>query len=74
MYMKDWIKRLDDFLTMTGNNILTAAGTKSHEQALDKAHKEYEKYQKSIKNELSKVEKDFIKQIDRTSKRLNKKK
>jgi len=74
MYMNDWSGRLDDFLTMTGNNILENAGKVSHQKALDKAHTEYEKYKEQIKNELSNVEKDFIKQIDNTSKKLKKKK
>ena len=72
MYMKDWSARLDDFLTMTGNDILQNAGKVSHQKALDKAHLEYDKYKEQIKNELSKVEKDFIKQIENTSKRLKK--
>lgn len=72
MYMKDWSTRLDDFLTMTGNDILQNAGKVSHKKALDKAHLEYDKYKEQIKNELSKVEKDFIKQIENTSKRLKK--
>ena len=38
MYMKDWISSLDNFLNMTGNDILTHAGTISHEASLDKAH------------------------------------
>jgi hypothetical protein len=70
MYMKDWIKRLDDFLKMTGSNILINSGTISHKQALDKAQNEYEKYVEQTKNELSKGEKDFIKQIDNTVKKL----
>lgn len=72
MYMKDWVARLDDFLTMTGNDILANAGNISHQKALVKAHTEYEKYKEQIKNELSKAEKDFIKQIDSTSKKLKK--
>ena len=72
MYMKDWITRLDDFLTMTGSEILTNAGSISHQKALDKAHNEYEKYREQTKNELSKVEKDFIKQVDATAKKLKK--
>jgi hypothetical protein len=72
MYMKDWINRLDDFLTMTGSEILTNSGSISHQKAIDKAHKEYEKYKEQTKNELSKVEKDFIKQIDTTTKKLKK--
>jgi len=74
MYMKDRINRLDDFLTMTGSEILTNAGSISHQKALDKAHKEYEKYKEQTKNELSKAEKDFLKQIDSTAKKLKNKK
>ena len=33
MYMKDWIARLDDFIRMTGNEVLDNAGTVSHQQA-----------------------------------------
>ena len=74
MYMKDWIDRLDDFLTMTGSEILTNAGSISHQKALDKAHKEYEKYKEQTKNELSKAEKDFLKQMDSTARKLKNKK
>jgi hypothetical protein len=72
MYMEDWIERLNNFLTMTGNEILQHAGSISHKIALEKAHTEYEEYKKRIDNELSNVEKDFIRQIDTTEKRLNK--
>ncbi len=73
MYMADWVNRLDDFLKMTGNDVLDNAGKISHKNAIEKAHTEYEKYKEKTKNQLSKVEKDFIKQIDKTAKRLNKK-
>ena len=68
MYMQDWISRLDDFLRMTGNDILEHAGSISHEQALQKAALEYDKYREKTKNELSAVENDFIKFMDTTSK------
>lgn len=74
MYMKDWIKRLDEFLQMTGNSILKHAGTISHQQMLKKAESEYQQYKEKTKNELSKVERDFIKQIDKTGKMLEGKK
>jgi hypothetical protein len=74
MYMKDWVERLDDFVKMTGNNILQNAGTVSHEQALKKATAEYEKYKESTKNELSEGEKHFVKLIETTAKKLNPKK
>ncbi len=73
MYMKDWIDRLDDFLKMTGNDILQNAGTISHGQALQKATIEYNKFKKLSKNEISIAEKDFIKQIESTAKQLENK-
>ena len=71
MYMQNWIERLDDFLKMTGNDILQNAGTISHQQAILKAQKEYEKYKEETKNELSSAEKHFIRQIETTTKKLN---
>lgn len=68
MYMKDWIERLDDFLKMTGNDVLANAGTVSHEQALKKAGAEYDKFKELNKNTLSKAEEHFLKQIEITSK------
>jgi hypothetical protein len=72
MYMKDWIERLDDFLKMSGQEILNHSGKISHDQAIEKAKLEYNKFKESTKNELSKVEKDFINEIENTSKKLKK--
>lgn len=74
MYMSDWITRLDDFLKMTGKNILENAGKIGHKIAIQKAHNEYDKYKDNTKNELSRVEKDFIEFIDTTAKKLKKRK
>ena len=70
MYMKDWIERLDDFLKMTGKDILDNAGTVSHEEAIQKAKDEYDLYKLEIKDELSVVEKDFIGQLTQASKKV----
>ena len=70
MYMKDWINRLDDFLNMTGSEILTNSGSISHQKALEKAHIEYDKYKEQTINELSNAEKNFIKQIESTAKKI----
>ena len=72
MYMKDWIERLDDFLKMSGQEILNHLGTISHDKAIEKAKLEFEKFKELTKNELSRVEKDFIIQIENTSKKLKK--
>lgn len=71
MYMKDWIERLDDFVRMTGNDILQNAGKVSHQQALEKATSEFEKYKQQTINELSEVEKHFIENLEKKSKALN---
>ncbi len=57
MTMEDWIGELDSLLTMTHNDILHTKGTISHEEALKKAHEEYDKY---MKNHLTKAEKDYL--------------
>jgi len=57
MKMADWIKELDDFLKLTRKNILNHKGIISHEKALEKANKEYDKYQNRL---LSNVEKDYL--------------
>ncbi|MCD4679711.1 MAG: virulence RhuM family protein [Bacteroidales bacterium] len=70
MYMKAWIERLDDFLKMTGNSILTHAGKTTHTRAMNKVHKEYEAYNERIKNDLSEVERHFIDNFEKTAKQL----
>ncbi len=72
MYMEDWIKQLDTFLKMTNKEILQHSGTTSHQKAIDKAHSEYDIYKEKIKNRITQVEKDFIKQLDNKTKGLKK--
>jgi hypothetical protein len=71
MYMRDWIMRLDEFLKMTGREILSHAGTVSHEAALAKAQAEYDKYRQKHLNDPSPVEKHFVEAVEET-KRLGK--
>ena len=70
MYMADWIKQLDTFLKMTNKDILQHSGSISHQKAIEKAHSQYEIYKEKIKNRITQVEKDFIKQIEDSAKRL----
>ena len=67
MTMSDWVKELDSFLTMTHNDILNNKGTISHEKALEKAHKEYDKY---MKNHLTQAEKDYLEIMGEDIKKL----
>lgn len=66
MTMRDWIAKLDDFLKASGRKMLTHAGKITHEQALQKAEQEYEKFRQRELAAPSQVEKDFeqaIKQL-----------
>ena len=63
MYMKDWLETIDDYLKMTRRDILTTKGKVTHRQAIDKAHKEYEKYRQKQEDILSPVECHFIESI-----------
>jgi hypothetical protein len=64
MYMNDWIAKLDDFLRISEHEVLTHPGSLSHEEALQKANEEYQKYLGNIKNEPSMVENDFFKALE----------
>jgi len=64
MYMRNWITKLDDFLRLSGREILTHAGKVSHDEALDKAQIEYEKYRAAYLNEVSPVEQHFLKSVE----------
>ena len=60
MTMNDWVNKLDDFLHMSDSEVLSNAGTISHEMAIEKAKEEYVKYKEKNIDELSQVEKDFL--------------
>lgn len=70
MYMNSWIEKLDEFIKITGNDILNHSGNISHQQAMNKANTEYEKYKEQTKNDLSEAEKYFVKQIENTAKKI----
>lgn len=60
MYMKDWIAKLDGFIRFNERELLTHAGKVSHQQAIEKAHTEYDKYHALSVDEPSPVERHFI--------------
>jgi hypothetical protein len=70
MYMSDWITKLDDFIKLSGNELLQNAGKISHEEATTKALLEFERYKQKTKDELSQVEQDFLDSIKHTQKKL----
>jgi hypothetical protein len=72
MYMKDWVGKLDDFLEMSGNEVLLNAGKISHKEAIDKAYVEFEKYKTITSVNVTKVEMDFVRKIEVMDKKLKK--
>ncbi len=57
--MRDWIAKLDDFLRLSERNILEHAGTISHDDALARAKREYEKWRMQQAALPSPVEEHF---------------
>ena len=60
MYMSDYVKHLDNLLKSTGEKLLTNSGNVSHSQAMEKAKREYLKFQNQ---NLSPVEEAYLQSI-----------
>lgn len=70
MRMADWVKELDKFAKNYGKGVLIDAGNVSHTQAMEKATKEYLKYQAKT---LSPVEEVYLESIKALEKKVEKK-
>ena len=62
MTMADWIAALDDQILRLRKNILEGAGTVSHQEAIEKAEREFEIYRE---REMRMLESDFDKAVKR---------
>ena len=69
MTMQDWIDELDSFLKMTKKDILKDNGKISHEQALKKAHEEYDKY---MQTHLTTAEQDYLDLLNKEIEEIDK--
>jgi len=70
MKMIDWVEQLNKFTSIYGKGTLMDAGKVSHEQAIEKAVKEYNKYQ--VKT-LTTVEQSYLKTIKQLQKKVENK-
>ena len=59
MKMKDWIKKLEGFLTLNNRKILMDKGKISHQEVKQLAEKNYEKFNKKRANEYNQIDADF---------------
>ncbi len=73
MYMNDWIQKLDDFLKLSGKELLMHAGNISAELAKKKADMEYDKFKQRINTQLSPVEIHFIENFEKEQRKLRRK-
>lgn len=71
MYMKDWISKLNDFMTLNDREILEHAGRISAKMAKELAGSEYEKYRK---NRIRIEDAQEMRQLEEGLKDLKKKK
>ncbi len=70
MYMKDWIQKLDDFLKLSGKELLSHAEKISAELAKQKADTEYDKFKERTTYSLSPVEIHFLENFEKEQKKL----
>jgi len=70
MTMADWVAELDKFAENFGRGKLEDAGSVSHQQAIEKATREYRKYQAKT---LSPVEKEYLENIKSLEKKVEEK-
>jgi len=66
MHMREWIRKLDDFMGISEREILTHAGKVSHEKAHERAEAEYEKFRVIEASKPSPVEKAFDEAVAKT--------
>ena len=74
MYMKDWVKEMERFLTYQERPVLKGSGNITRADADKKALEEYGKYKTKADDELTQVEIDFLDTIQRTYRLLEGKK
>jgi hypothetical protein len=70
MYMKDWAAKLDDFMRISGRDVLVHAGKISTEAARSKADTEYNKFKKRTQFALTPVEQHFLESLEQVEKKL----
>ena len=71
LYMRDYLKQLDNILSATGEGLLQGAGKVSHQKAMEKVDAEYKKYQEKT---LTPVEQAYFESLKDIEKKIEHKK
>ncbi|NCB39386.1 MAG: hydroxyacid dehydrogenase [Erysipelotrichia bacterium] len=73
IFLKDWEKKLEDFLRFNDRNVLPNSGSVSKKEADDHARAEYEIFEVERRESLEKAgEEDYIRQLDMLAQQLQK--
>jgi len=67
MTMKDWCERLDAILSINGRDLLTHKGKISHDMAIEKSEREYEKYKQTLREKEKQLS---LQELEQDIKRL----
>ena len=71
--MSDYVTQLDRVLSSTGEKVLEGSGKISHKQAMEKAEKEYRKFQVQTISPVEQAYLDTIKELEKEAKTKSKK-
>ena len=72
MYMRDYVEHLDKILQSTGEQVLNGPGSVSHEEAVQKARREYRRFQVKVLSPVEVAYLETIKSVSRIAKRKGK--
>ncbi len=73
MYMSDYVQQLDSVLISGNRKLLQNSGTVSHAKAMEKAKKEYRKYQEKTITPVEQAYLDSIKMLEKEAKEKSRK-
>ena len=71
MTMSNWIAKLDDFIRLSDRELLTHAGTVSHDAAVTKAEAEYTKYRAIEDSKPQPVDVHLEEAVERASRQIS---
>jgi hypothetical protein len=70
MYMRNWLELLDKFTSDFGFGVLEDSGKVGHDEAIEKAHREYDTYRAQLPDDLTEVEKAYLDSLREMQKKL----
>lgn len=70
MRMEDYLKQLDNLLSSIGEPVLEHKGRVSHQEALDKAEREYRQYQLETLSPVEQAYVEYMKELSETARQI----